>query len=70
MESIFSEVFDPQKSELESNFCFICSWQMFEKYRENFEEFLHQVHQIAGDVLITSPSDFTGLNHFLEKKSS
>jgi homocysteine S-methyltransferase len=41
-----------------------------EKYRENFEGFLNQVHQIAGDVLITSPSDFTGLNQFLEKKSN
>jgi homocysteine S-methyltransferase len=40
-----------------------------EKYRENFEEFLNHVHKIAGDVLITSPSDFTGLNQFLENKS-
>ena len=38
-----------------------------EQYRENFEEFLSQVHQTAGDVLITSPSDFSGLNEFLEK---
>jgi homocysteine S-methyltransferase len=40
-----------------------------QKYRENFDEFLNQVHQITGDVLITSPSDFSGLNQFLEKKS-
>ena len=40
------------------------------KYRENFGEFLNQVHQIAGDVLITSPSDFSGLRQFLEKKSA
>jgi homocysteine S-methyltransferase len=39
------------------------------KYRENFDVFLNQVHQIAGDVLITSPSDFSGLMQFLEKKS-
>lgn len=39
------------------------------KYRENFSEFLKQVHQIAGDVLITSPSDFSGLVQFLETKS-
>lgn len=39
------------------------------KYRENFLEFLSQVHSISGDVLITSPSDFSGLNQFLEKKS-
>lgn len=37
------------------------------KYKENFEEFLSKVQKISGDVLITSPSDFTGLNQFLEK---
>ena len=36
------------------------------KYRENFEEFLLKVQKISGDVLITSPSDFAGLNEFLE----
>ena len=40
-----------------------------DKYRENFAEFLNKVHQIAGDVLITSPSDFSGLNQFLENSS-
>ncbi len=39
------------------------------KYRVNFDEFLNQVHQITGDVLITSPSDFSGLMKFLENKS-
>jgi 5,10-methylenetetrahydrofolate reductase len=38
-----------------------------EQFRENFPEFLSQVHQITGDILITSPSDFSGLNEFLEK---
>ena len=38
-----------------------------EQYRENFGEFLSQVHKTTGDVLITSPSDFSGLNEFLEK---
>ena len=38
-----------------------------EQYRENFGEFLSQVHQTTGDVLITSPSDFSGLNDFLEQ---
>ena len=38
-----------------------------DQYRENFGEFLSQVHQTTGDVLITSPSDFSGLNEFLEK---
>jgi homocysteine S-methyltransferase len=40
-----------------------------EKYRDNFAEFLNQVHQISGDVLITSPRDFAGLNKFLENSS-
>jgi homocysteine S-methyltransferase len=40
-----------------------------EKYRDNFAEFLNQVHQITGDVLITSPRDFSGLNKFLENSS-
>jgi len=39
------------------------------KYRENFDDFLNQVHQITDDVLITSPSDFSGLSLYLEKKS-
>jgi len=38
-----------------------------EQYRKNFGEFLSQVHQTTGDVLITSPSDFSGLNEFLEQ---
>ena len=39
------------------------------KYKENFGEFLSKVQKISGDVLITSPSDFTGLNQFLERYS-
>jgi homocysteine S-methyltransferase len=39
------------------------------KYRENFDEFLKQIQKITGDVLITSPSDFSGLKNFLETKS-
>ena len=39
------------------------------KYKENFGEFLSKVQKISGDVLITSPSDFTGLNQFLEQYS-
>ncbi len=42
----------------------------FTKYGNNFGDFLNQVHQITGDVLITSPSDFSGLNQFLENYSS
>ena len=36
-------------------------------YRQEFEEFVKKTHEITGDVLITSPSDFNGLNEFLEK---
>jgi len=36
-------------------------------YSKEFEEFVKKAHEITGDVLITSPSDFSGLNEFLEK---
>ena len=39
------------------------------KYRETFDEFLKQIQQITGDVLITSPNDFSGLKNFLENKT-
>jgi len=35
-------------------------------YSKEFEELLKKTHEITGDVLITSPSDFTSLNEFLE----
>ena len=41
-----------------------------ESYSQEFEEILHKTHQITGDVLITSPSDFGGLDGFLEKLSN
>ncbi|MDX1596669.1 MAG: methylenetetrahydrofolate reductase [Nitrosopumilaceae archaeon] len=37
------------------------------EYRDSFAEFLDKIKSITGDVLITSPSDFTGLKEFLEK---
>jgi len=37
-------------------------------YSQGFDEFVKKIHAITGDVLITSPSDFSGLNEFLEKK--
>jgi len=40
------------------------------KYRERFAEFLSKVQSISGDVLITSPSDFTGLREFLETQKN
>ena len=36
-------------------------------YSKGFGEFVDKVHKITGDVLITSPSDFSGLEKFLEK---
>ena len=39
-------------------------------YSQVFEEFVKKVHAITGDVLITSPNDFNGLNEFLEKSLS
>jgi len=38
-------------------------------YSQNFDEFVKKAHEITGDVLITSPNDFNGLNEFLEKIS-
>ena len=39
-------------------------------YSQGFEELLRKTHEITGDVLLTSPSDFGGLNEFLEKSSN
>ena len=39
-------------------------------YTDEFEELLHKTHEITGDVLLTSPNDFTGLNEFLGKMYS
>ncbi len=39
-------------------------------YNQEFEEFVKKAHAITGDVLITSPNDFNGLNEFLEKSLS
>ena len=35
-------------------------------YSQGLKEFVKEAHKITGDVLITSPSDFTGVNSFLE----
>ena len=39
-------------------------------YSQEFEELLKKTHGITGDVLITSPSDFSGLDKFLEELSN
>jgi homocysteine S-methyltransferase len=36
-------------------------------YSQEFDEFVKKIHAITGDVLITSPSDFSGLDEFLGK---
>lgn len=41
-----------------------------ESYSQEFEELLHKTQEITGDVLLTSPNDFNGLNEFLEKLSN
>lgn len=39
-------------------------------YSQGFEELLNKTQEITGDVLLTSPNDFNGLNEFLGKKYS
>ncbi len=39
-------------------------------YSKDFEEFVNKIHKITGDVLITSPNDFNGLDEFLKRPSS
>jgi len=36
-------------------------------YSQEFDEFVKKIHAITGDILITSPSDFGGLDEFLGK---
>ena len=36
-------------------------------YSQEFERLLEKTQKITGDVLLTSPNDFSGLNGFLEK---
>jgi homocysteine S-methyltransferase len=36
-------------------------------YTQEFEDLLKKTQEITGDVLLTSPSDFSSLNEFLEK---
>jgi len=37
------------------------------EYSKEFDEFVKEAHRITGDVLITSPNDFNGLNDYLKK---
>ena len=38
-------------------------------YNKKFEEFVKDIHDITGDIIITSPNDFSGVNEFLERLS-
>ena len=38
-------------------------------YNQKFEEFVKEIHDVTGDIIITSPNDFNGVNEFLEKLS-
>ncbi len=40
-----------------------------DSYKQEFEELLKRTHEITGDVLVTSPSDFYGLDEFLTKSN-
>jgi len=40
-----------------------------ESYGQTFEELLKRTHEITGDILLTSPNDFGGLDKFLEKSN-
>ncbi len=38
-------------------------------YSQKFEEFVKEIHDITGDIIITSPNDFSGVDGFLERLS-
>jgi 5,10-methylenetetrahydrofolate reductase len=56
-------LFPSQKNEKSAKFLDL----NLESYSKEFEELLKKSHKITGDVLLTSPNDFTGLNEFLSK---
>jgi len=56
-------LFPSQKNEKSAKFLDL----NLESYSKEFEELLRKAHKITGDVLLTSPNDFTGLNEFLSK---
>ncbi|KER05429.1 5 10-methylenetetrahydrofolate reductase-like protein, partial [Marine Group I thaumarchaeote SCGC AAA799-E16] len=56
-------LFPSQKNEKSAKFLGLD----LESYSKEFEELLRKSHEITGDVLLTSPNDFTGLNEFLGK---
>jgi homocysteine S-methyltransferase len=39
------------------------------EYSKEFDKFVKETHKITGDILITSPNDFNGLNEYLQNYS-
>jgi len=39
------------------------------EYSKEFDKFVKETHRITGDILITSPNDFNGLNEYLQNYS-
>lgn len=55
-------LFPSEKNEKSANFLNL----ELSSYSKGFEELFNQAQKITGDILITSPNDFNGLNEFLE----
>ena len=56
-------LFPSEKNQKSANFLNL----NLSEYSKEFHEFVKEVHRITGDVLITSPNDFNGLNDYLKK---
>lgn len=58
-------LFPSQKNEKSANFLKL-DWS---KYQNDFAGFVRRVHDLCGEVLVTSPCDFNGVKETLEKIS-
>jgi hypothetical protein len=56
-------LFPSEKNQKSANFLGL----NLSEYSKEFDEFVKKAHKITGDVLITSPNDFNGLNDYLKK---
>ncbi len=56
-------LFPSEKNQKSANFLNL----NLSEYSKEFHEFVKEAHRITGDVLITSPNDFNGLNDYLKK---
>jgi len=54
----------PSEKNLKSKEFLKLDWS---NYQENFPNFIKEIHDLAGDVLITSPNDFKGAQETLRK---